>query len=178
LETTGLRIEEVVEHWSNKYPEMNLDINSIAQQIIKEVIAEIKLKGEPLSGVFSTLDIVKGMDVQVALASSSSFEIIDTVIDKFNIRSYFDVVYSAEGEKFGKPHPAVYLTTAQKLNVSPQDCVAIEDSLNGVIAAKAAKMKCIAIPDKMQSQKKQFYIADMILNSLEELECTLLENII
>jgi sugar-phosphatase len=69
----------------------------------------------------------------------------------------------------GKPHPGVYLTTAQKLKIPPQSCLALEDSLNGVLAAKAAHMKCIAIPEAIQQKNTKFAIADLVLKSLEEL---------
>ena len=60
------------------------------------------------------------------------------------------------------------MTTANKLNVSPSECLALEDSLNGVLAAKAAQMKCIAIPELLQYDNPKFAIADTILKSLAE----------
>jgi mannitol-1-/sugar-/sorbitol-6-/2-deoxyglucose-6-phosphatase len=77
----------------------------------------------------------------------------------------------------GKPHPGVYLTTAKKLAVSPQNCLALEDSLNGVLAAKAAQMKCIAIPEPLQYHNPKFAIADVILKSLQELDNELWDQI-
>ena len=79
------------------------------------------------------------------------------------------MVQSAEKEQYGKPHPAVFITAANNLGVSPNNCIVIEDSLNGVIAGKAAKMKVVAIPEPDEQQIEKFVIADQIITSLREL---------
>ena len=81
----------------------------------------------------------------------------------------FESVLSAEYEAYGKPHPGVYISAAKQMKYDPQYCCAIEDSLNGVIAAKAAKMKCIAVPAQDEPKIAKFAVADVVLNSLEEL---------
>ncbi|MEM7592429.1 MAG: HAD-IA family hydrolase, partial [Cyanobacteria bacterium P01_A01_bin.83] len=96
-------------------------------------------------------------------------KIIQAALKALNLNNAFVEVYSAESEILGKPHPGVYLTTANKLNVAPQCCLALEDSLNGVLAAKAAQMKCIAIPETSQQDNPKFAIADTILTSLNDL---------
>jgi mannitol-1-/sugar-/sorbitol-6-/2-deoxyglucose-6-phosphatase len=168
-QTQGLRIDQVVDHWYQQYPWTNLSKLEVAELIVSQVIELIHLKGEPLPGVAQAISFVQSQDVKIALASSSALKIIQAALQKLNLTEVFEEVYSAESEVLGKPHPGVYLTTAQKLNVLPQSCLALEDSLNGVLAAKAAQMKCIAIPEALQQQKPQFAIADQILKSLEEL---------
>ena len=106
---------------------------------------------------------------RINLASSSSSRIIQAALKKLNLTDTFVQVYSAESEILGKPHPGVYLTTAKKLGLPPQSCLALEDSLNGVLAAKAAQMQCIAIPEASQQDNPKFAIADCILKSLEDL---------
>ena len=170
LQTKGLRIDEVVDYWYKKYPWTNLSQSEVESAIVAQVIELIHLKGEPLPGVDSVISFVQQKQVKIALASSSSLNIIQAALQKLNLSDVFTQVYSAESETLGKPHPGVYLTTASKLNVVPQECLALEDSLNGVLAAKAAQMKCIAIPERSQYHSPQFAIADEILNSLEELD--------
>lgn len=170
LQTKGLRIDEVVNYWYQKYPWTNLAQKEVESLIVAQVIKLIHLQGESLPGVNQAISFVQQQQVKIALASSSASNIIQAALQKLELTDVFVEVYSAESEVLGKPHPGVYLTTAHKLNVSPQSCLALEDSLNGVLAAKAAQMKCIAIPEPLQSNRPQFAIADTILSSLEELD--------
>ena len=168
LQTKGLRIDEVVNYWYQKYPWTNLTKKEVEELIIAKVIELIHLKGEPLAGVKSAISFVRQKQVQITLASSSATIIIQAALQKLKLTDVFEQIYSAETELFGKPHPGVYLTTASKLNVLPQECLALEDSLNGVLAAKAAQMKCIAIPEPLQYDNPKFAIADITLKSLEQ----------
>jgi sugar-phosphatase len=90
------------------------------------------------------------------------------VLKKFSLENSFSVVHSAEQEDYGKPHPAVFLTTAKQLRVSPEHCLVFEDSFNGLIAAKAARMKTVIIPMTAQWNETRFDIADGKLKSLRE----------
>ncbi len=168
LQTKGLRIDEVVDYWYQRHPWENLAKWKVEELIIAKVIELIYLQGEPLAGVDRAISFVQQKQVKIALASSSASKIIQAVLQKLELTNVFAEIYSAESEVLGKPHPGVYLTTAKKLNVSPSECLALEDSLNGVIAAKAAQMKCIAIPELLQYDNPQFAIADTILKSLAE----------
>lgn len=168
--TAGLRIDEVVEHWHERYPWGNFSNKELEDKIIEKMAYLISNFGEPLKGVQSSLEFFKAKGYKLALASSSKYVLIDAVLNRLNIREYFDVVHSAEEETHGKPHPAVFLSTAKKLNVSPTQCLVIEDTMNGVIAALAAKMNVIAIPEEINKDDKRFLAAHKILNSLEEIE--------
>ena len=168
--TQGLRIDEVVEYWYQRYPWDNLTKLKVEELIVGKVIELIDFKGDALPGVEQAIAFVRSKNVKIALASSSSSIIIQAALKKLGLTKIFSEVYSAESEELGKPHPGVYLTTAKKLELAPQSCLALEDSLNGVLAAKAAKMQCIAIPEAMQQNNSKFAIADCILKSLEELD--------
>lgn len=170
LETTGLRPDEVVQFWYDKHPWQNYDQASVAHQLISTVEALIRNQGTAKRGVPAALAFLQRRGYRLALASSSPYRLIATVCEKLDLGSTFSIVHSAEDETLGKPHPAVYLTTAAKLGVPPTACVAIEDSANGIIAALAARMKCIAIPEARQANDCRFAIADLVLDSLEELE--------
>jgi mannitol-1-/sugar-/sorbitol-6-/2-deoxyglucose-6-phosphatase len=168
-QTQGLRIDQVVDFWYQQYPWTNLTKLAVEELIVAQVIELIQQKGKPLPGVEQAISFVQSQNVKIALASSSSLKIIQAALQKLNLTEVFVEIYSAESEAFGKPHPGVYLTTAQKLDILPQFCLALEDSLNGVLAAKAAQMKCIAIPEVLQQQNPKFAIADQVLKSLTEL---------
>ena len=168
-QTRGLRIDEVVDYWYRKSPWTNLTKLEVEELIVSKLIELIHLEGKPLPGVAEAIAFVQSKNVKIALASSSALNIIQAALQKLELADTFVEVYSAESEILGKPHPGVYLTTAKKLNIPPQSCLALEDSLNGVLAAKAAQMKCIAIPEAKQQQNPKFTIANRILASLEEL---------
>ncbi len=114
------------------------------------------------------LNQLRDKDYKLAVASSSPLRVINFVLDMFSLHKYFPIVVSGECTDMGKPDPAIYLHTADKIEVSPSECVAIEDSINGVKSAKAAGMYCIAVPDKRLTQDK-FKDSDLIVSSLDRI---------
>ena len=165
-ETVGLRIDQVVELWYTKVGWKDKTIQEVADDIVNILIREIENRGKALEGVYDALELFKNSGYKIGLATSSYQRIIVAVLKKLNIEKYFDVVHSAELEEFGKPHPAVFLSTAKLLGVDAATCLVIEDSFNGVLAAKAARMKVIAIPEKSHTLDERLIIADQKLDSL------------
>ncbi len=169
METAGLRIEEVVSYWHRISPWHGPSKQDIIDEIDAEVRRLIMEKGEQLPGVSKAIGFFTGKGIPIGLASSSSPGIIRTVLQKLNLENAFEAVCSAVHEEYGKPHPAVYITAAGKLGCKPEHCLAVEDSFNGLIAAKAARMKTIAVPDPLEAESPKFSIADLKLESLEQL---------
>jgi HAD superfamily hydrolase (TIGR01509 family) len=85
---------------------------------------------------------------RLGVASSSNRPIIELVLDRMGVRNCFDAVVSSEEVERGKPAPDVYIAAARQLGVEPGDCVAVEDSTNGIKAAVAAGMRTIAVPNR------------------------------
>lgn len=164
----GFRLSEVVTYWYNYQPWPNPDFVKTEQYILDTVKQLILTHADALPGVYEALAFCRQHQLKMAVASSSAISLIEAVVTKLNIKQEFDVLWSAEYEAYGKPHPAIFLTTAKKLNVSPQKCLVFEDSINGVIAAKAARMTCIAIPETATFNDPRFTIADFKLKSLAE----------
>ena len=169
-ETQGMRIDEVVEFWYLRTPWSGATQAEVTDQILNNVIELVKEQGVAKDGVIEALKYFKKQNVKLALASSSAMVLINAVIEKLGLENYFEILHSAEFEKYGKPHPGVYITAASKLGTEPQFCVAVEDSINGVISAKASKMRCLAIPDLIQQNDKKFSIADLVLSSLNDVD--------
>ncbi len=167
-ETKGMRVDEVTLYWKQKL-NATFDSSVAAEEIINEVISLINKEGKAMEGVKETIEQANQKKIPLALASSSSMKIIQTVLEKLDIKSHFQAIHSAENERYGKPHPQVFLSAASSLSVSPENCLVIEDSLNGVIAAKAAKMKVIAIPEQQEVNLPQFSIADKVFQSMKEI---------
>ncbi|MDT8397861.1 MAG: hexitol phosphatase HxpB [Pseudomonadales bacterium] len=167
-QTTGIRIDEVVGHYYRLHAWTGPSQAEVAAAIIAEVTRLIASQGQAMVGVHETLQLFREQNVRIALASSSPHGMIDTALAKLEIGHYFDVLSSAADEPYGKPHPAVYLSTAVKLGVSPAHCLAFEDSFPGLIAAKAAGMKVVAVPDPHQFGQARFNAADLTLPSLRD----------
>ena len=165
--TVGMRIDQVIAYWKN-IEGWKDQIQDIEFQIIDRMIQLINENGQPLPGVEDTVVHLNKIKT-VGLASSSPKKLIDSVLLKTQLHSYFHGVFSAETEPFGKPHPAVYLTAASTLGVQPNRCLVIEDSLNGIISAKAANMTVICIPEKTHIKNPKLILADFHFDSMREL---------
>lgn len=166
-ETVGMRIDEVVEYWNQKL-QLSMPVHQTANDIVDELISLVKKNGEALPGVISTLQTLKENDRKMALASSSQMRIIKEVVKKLDIENFFDILHSAEFEKFGKPAPDVFLSAAKELNVSATSCIVYEDSRNGMLAGLSAQMKTIIIPEFPESEQEWFKQAHLKWNSLKE----------
>lgn len=167
-ETVGLRIDEVVQMWHDKVKWTSKTVKEVETDIVDILIREIRTQGKALPGVFEALSRFQKAGYKIGLATSSYQRIIEVVVEKLEIAQFFDVMHSAEHEVNGKPHPAVFLNCANKLNVHPKDCLVIEDSFNGVLAAKSARMKVVAIPEKSHQPDPRLIIADTVLDSLHD----------
>lgn len=166
LETTGLKVDKIVDHWFDIKPWTTPSKKEVERALVKNLVARVEEAGKEKAGATQILELMKKKNVKIALASSSLMSIIDAATNKLGIREYFDEIYSAEFEEHGKPHPGVYLTTAKMLDVAPEECLAFEDSFNGLLAAKSARMKCVCVPEETFLNNPKLAIADLILPSL------------
>lgn len=122
----------------------------------------------PMPGVIEVLEHAQRLSIACAVASSATLPTIELITQRLSISRYFQTLTSGDEVPHGKPAPDVYLLAATRIGVLPINCLVIEDSFNGVLAAKAAGMKCIAIPcptTRHQDHTK----ADKILGTLESL---------
>ncbi len=106
--------------------------------------------------------------IPIALGTSSHIPYVNFVMQRFAIRAYFQAIVTGEEVYKGKPHPDVFLFASKKLGVPPAHCLVLEDAVNGVTAAKAAGMRCFAVPGP--NTDVSFYRhADEVFNSLIEI---------
>lgn len=176
-ETTGLRIYEVTDHWAIHYPWEGRSSKEVAEEILDEIIASSKSHATVMRGVEQTLQLLRKHKFKIGLASSSPARMIHELVDHFGITHYFDIITSADVVDLGKPHPAVFLHCAAELGSRPNQCVVLEDSVNGMIAGKAARMKVIAIPDEIHFDDPRFSIADARLRSMEDFDLDMLKHL-
>lgn len=173
-ETTGLRIYEVTDHWAIHYPWQGRSSKEVADEILDEIIAASKNHASILKGVEQALQLLRKNKYNIGLASSSPSRMINELVDHFDLTGYFDVITSADVVALGKPHPAVFLHCAHSLGAKPNQCLVLEDSVNGMIAGKAARMKVIVVPDELHFDDPRFSIADGKLRSLEDFDLDLI----
>ena len=164
--TVGLRIDEVCEYWYQHAAWTGATPKEVENKIVARMVELIRENGEPLPGVMETTEYLREQGVKIGLATSSYNVLIDTVLETLGIQDRFNEVHSAENEQYGKPHPAVYLTVAERLNVDPMRCLVIEDSLNGVISGRAAKMKVVCIPEKTHHPEPKLLVADYLFDDM------------
>ncbi|MDY7100276.1 MAG: hexitol phosphatase HxpB [Actinomycetota bacterium] len=176
-QTTGLRIDEAVAHWFDRRPWPGPTVAEVAATVVDRVSALITERGRPLPGLSPLLDLLAERGVPLAVASSSPIGLIETVITHLGHDDLFSVVHSATNEPLGKPHPGVYLTAASLLGVHPTECLAFEDSVNGVLAAKSARMRCVAVPAPTDRADPRFAIADAVVPSLDAIDTDLLDRL-
>ena len=121
-----------------------------------------------IEGVAETLEALQKRGYRMAVASSSTQEYIELCTDRVGIAHFFDVRFSAERVKNTKPAPDVFLAAAERMNARPAECVVVEDSRNGSLAAKAAGMRCIGFvnPD---SGDQDLSAADTLIHRFAEL---------
>ena len=166
--TTGLRTKEWIDYWWNHF---HIDADSAQEaedRIMELAIQKIGEKAKPMPGLDHIFSFFSEKNFRIGLATSSPLALVDVVVEKLGIRSYLNAVASAGHLPFGKPHPQVYMDCARALEVSPLQCICFEDSFNGLIAAKAARMKCVVIPAPDQFSLAKWGAADLKLNSLLE----------
>lgn len=164
--TTGLRTEEWIEYWLRYFDIPLHHAADATEQIIRRAIEKISASGNMMPGVEHAFDFFQKKGIPMGLASSSPMKLIEVVLKKLKIGHHFVHCASAEHLPLGKPHPQVYLDCADAMNVSPVQCIAFEDSFNGMIAAKAARMKCIVVPAAADADHTKWKAADVQLETL------------
>lgn len=169
IATTGIRIDVIVENYFRQYPWQGSTTGEVTEQILQRVMALVSETRPILPGVHEALAFFQQRGLKIGLASSSPLSLIDHILKELELESFFEQRGSAEHLRFGKPNPQVYINVADALGVEPGECFAIEDSVTGMIAAKAAQMITIVVPDNIQAGDKRWILADERLDTLSEL---------
>lgn len=141
-----------------------------AEQMMLEkeelVLDLLRRQATPRPGVTAVLAAAQRYKLKMAVASSSALATIELVLDTLQIRHLFDRLASGEEVERSKPAPDVFLLAAKRLGVAPESCLVIEDSINGIMAAKAAGMKCLAVACD-STRYQDHAAADIVLASHE-----------
>lgn len=175
--TTGLRTKEFLQHWFTLFNIPVTNIITDEQVLVDKVIKLVKQKGKAMPGVEHILKFFIERNFKIGLASSSPIELINVVTDILGIQTHLHAVTSAAHLQFGKPHPEVYLNCAEQLSSSHETCICFEDSFNGLIAVKAAKMKCVVVPGLHDNKDPKWGAADIKISTLNNFNELILERL-
>jgi mannitol-1-/sugar-/sorbitol-6-/2-deoxyglucose-6-phosphatase len=165
LDTTGVRVDEMARDF---LPPGGPDPAQVADRITDRVVGYVATAGEPMPGVPEAIALFQRRGLRLAIASSSPLRLIDAVCTRLKLD--IEIRCTALDEPHGKPAPDVYLAAARRLRLDPARCLAIEDSPAGVLAAKAAGMTCLAVPDPLLTDDPRYRHADLVLPSLTLLD--------
>jgi mannitol-1-/sugar-/sorbitol-6-/2-deoxyglucose-6-phosphatase len=175
--TKGMFVNEVARYWFTRYPWSGPEPDDVAVAVVDRVAQLVVEKGTLQPGARHTIELCAGRGMRLAVASSSEYRLIEVILGHFGLVDLFELVHSAEDEEYGKPHPAVFLSAAAKLGVAPADCLVWEDAAAGVLAAKAARMACVAVPEPTERTLPGFAIADAVLASLDQVDAAFIDRL-
>lgn len=143
------------------------DLVEMTNKLVTPYFNSLKII-EPMQGVEQLIKNLKEKGFPLALASSSYSDMIEIILQKSGLKKYFEVVVNSRMVGSSKPEPDIFMLAAKKLKVQPENCLVIEDSTNGIKAAKAAGMFCLAFAgpgSELQDQSR----ADLIVKDFGEL---------
>ncbi|UGU16301.1 hexitol phosphatase HxpB [Sinomicrobium kalidii] len=166
--TATMTTAEVTRFWYEQNPWSDKSLDELENEVVDRVGRFILEEGTPMTGIQEVLELFRERNFRIGLSTNSPSRLIPLVLEKAGIAPYFDAVSSSEHETHGKPHPAVYLTTAKKLGTPPEKCIVFEDSVHGLMSAKNAGMKTIAVPSGAEFHLDGFDIADLKLRQLSD----------
>ena len=194
FESTGPTIDEVVRAWLPRRPPSAGPPSvgpsaagpsaaglpgpgpaEVAGWITDRVADHVSRAGVPMPGVPEAIALFRRAGLRLAIASSSPAHLIDAVCARLGLD--IEIRCSALNEPRGKPAPDVYLAAARRLELSPDRCLAVEDSPAGVLSAKAAGLTCLAVPDPLLAGDPRYGRADLVLASLTLLDEPLLRKL-
>ena len=176
-QTMGLRIDDAVRHWYERRPWTGRDPVEVERAVTARVAELIESEGAPMPGALDVVDLCRDRSIPMAVCSGSYAQVIEAALDRLKLSSSMATWHSAEWEPLGKPHPGVYLSTAAKLGVDPTACLAFEDSFNGAISAKAARMRVVAVPEPAALASPRWGFCDLVLASLDAFDEAALESL-
>jgi haloacid dehalogenase superfamily, subfamily IA, variant 3 with third motif having DD or ED/haloacid dehalogenase superfamily, subfamily IA, variant 1 with third motif having Dx(3-4)D or Dx(3-4)E len=158
--------------WGKIIKEFNIQ-NSLQEILNMSVLTKLELLRQsdsytPIEGIPELLKALKAHNIPIAVASSSTACFIKEVLNKVKIEKYIKTWVSGDDIEKSKPEPDIFLKTAELLQVNPRKCIVVEDSKNGVIAAKKAGMKCIGFKN-INSGNQDLSRADVIVDNIQDI---------
>ena len=167
-QTIGKRKKEVELIYRNTYGEA-FPYWELADRGKERYVRRVKTEGIPVKkGLFDMLNRLKDRRVKIALATSTSRQTAAMNLALAGVSDYFDVLVCGEDVINGKPHPEVFLTASERLGLAPCECLAFEDSINGIKSAHAAGNITVMVPDFLQPTDEIVPMIDYLCEDLSQ----------
>ncbi len=176
--TMGWRLDAVVDHWARRFDLGGEDRERAASGIVERMAAEVATAGEAMPGAAEAVARFDRHGFAIGVCSSSPPRVIGAALARLALPTPIAAVHSSFDEEQGKPHPAAYLSTAARLGVAAADCVALEDSPAGAIAAAAARMVVVAVPDRSFHDDSVFAFCDVVVGGLDAVDDRLIDGLV
>lgn len=145
------------------------DINEFYYETRKIRDKLIEEQGLPVKpGLYELIEYLEKRGVKKAVASSSRLSVINNYLKLANLSNRFDKIMSSEQFEKGKPNPEIFLKTCEELGIEPKEAMVLEDSINGLMAANNANIKCIVVPDLVEMSEGLKSKAYKIVNNLND----------
>ncbi|MDD6434755.1 MAG: HAD family phosphatase [Ruminococcus bromii] len=165
-QTVGRRKKEVEQFYYSKYGK-DFPYRKLSEIQRNNYINFVMTKGAPVKkGLYEILEFLKDNDIKIALATSTSRQTSLINLESAKVEKYFDTLVCGEDVTNGKPDPEVFLTAAKKIGIEPEQCVAFEDSFNGIRSAFAAGMTTVMVPDFIQPTDEILTMVNYLCNDL------------
>ena len=137
------------------------------RELVRERLAQYGLEKKP--GVEETLRFLRAKGIKTAVATATALDITKSHLTTIGVCDLFDSIVSAKNVAHGKPEPDVYLYACEQIGERPQDCMAVEDSPNGIMAAYRAGLRTVMVPDLTQPDEELTKYLYACVNSLSDL---------
>ena len=142
------------------------------RELVRERLAQYGLEKKP--GVEETLRFLRAKGIKTAVVTATALDITKSHLTTIGVYDLFDSIVSAKNVAHGKPEPDVYLYACEQIGERPQDCMAVEDSPNGIMAAYRAGLRTVMVPDLTQPDEELTKYLYACVNSLSDL-CELVD---
>lgn len=164
LDMMGRRVRELTDTLAERFGKPPEKVLAAREAIFWRLLEDGGVR--PMPGLVTAIARLEGAGLVLAVATSGTRAYVELVLHRLGVRGAFRAVVSGEDVTFGKPHPESYLRAAALLAATPADCVALEDTVHGVTAARAAGMHAVAVPNAMTAGM-DFSGAEAVVADLE-----------
>ena len=172
----GMSISEIYDHLKSRY-NILMEKSEFLDAYDKMAVDIYEKSSSLLPNVMDFLVLLKDEGYTLALASSSPRFWVSMAVERFELEPFFKVTVSASEIKCkGKPAPDIYLYTAEQLGKNPSECMAIEDSRNGVLSVKKAGMRCVGLRNGFNEEQDLSQV-DLVIRNFQELTLDVIEKL-